>query len=64
MFIIVTDENDAQLLLSLGYNQVRTFLNGYDCKHWVFLRKEETNSSELLEIGLQGVYLITDSLAF
>ena len=51
MFIIVTDENDAQLLLSLGYNQVRTFLNGYDCKHWVFLRKEETNSSELLGIG-------------
>lgn len=64
MFIIVTDENDAQLLSSLGFNRVRTFLNGYDHKHWVFLRNEEISSSELLEIGLQGVHLITDSLAF
>ena len=64
MFIIVTDENDSQLLISLGFDQVRTFNNGYDSNHWVFLRNEETSFGELLEIGLQGVYTIADSLAF
>lgn len=64
MFIIVTDESDAQLLLSFGFHQIRTFHNGYDCKHWIFIRDGETSLSDLLEIGLQGVFAIEDSLAF
>lgn len=64
MFIVVTDENDAQLLLSMNFHQIRTFHNGYDCKHWVFIRDGETSLGDLLGIGLQGVFAIEDSLAF
>lgn len=64
MFIVVTNSDDAQLLDSFGLGRVRTFFNGYDSEHWVFINDRDLISGDIVDIGLQGMYIVTDSLAF
>lgn len=64
MFVIVMNEYDKQLLLSQGYNQIRTFIQGLNTFHCVLVRGDGCEIKDLSKMGLQGGYVITSSLAF
>lgn len=64
MFVIVMNEHDKQLLLSHGYHQIRTFIQGLDTFHCVLVGSEECENKDLSKMGLQGDYVVTSSLAF
>lgn len=62
-FIEVIDQQDQQLLESLGFVQLHTVDNGHDMKKYIFLVSSEIGQDQIKQLGLKQ-YCFTSTLTF